>query len=72
MYTKLNIIHLASMIPQLADSNYYLQGLFIMYRKMLCSQYFHNIFTTNHRWLIVISLNLNLTLKLFFYYNNNN
>ena len=72
MYTKLNIIHLASMIPQLADSNYYLQDLSIMYRKMLCSQYFHNIFTTNHRWLVVISLNLNLTLKLFFYSNNNN
>ena len=72
MYTKLNIIHLASMIPQLAYSNYYLQDLFIMYREMLCLQYFHNIFTTIHRWLVVISSNLNLTLRLFFYFKNNN
>ena len=42
MYTKLNIIHLASMMPPLADSNYYLQYLFIMYREILCQQYFHN------------------------------
>ena len=26
--------------------------------------YVHNIFTTNHRWLVVIGSNLNLTLKL--------
>ena len=34
--------------------------------------YIHNIFTTNHRWLVVISSNLNLTLRLLFYSNNNN
>ena len=28
--------------------------------------YVHNIFTTNHRWLVIISSNLNLTLKLLF------
>jgi len=27
--------------------------------------YDHNIFTTNHKWLITISFNLNLSLKLF-------
>ena len=29
-------------------------------------------FTTNYRWLVIISLNLNLTLRLLFYPNNNN
>ena len=28
--------------------------------------YVHNIFTTNHGWLVIISLNLNLTLRLLF------
>ena len=39
---------------------------------MLRPQHFHNIFTINHRWLVVISSNLNLTLRLFFCPNNNN
>ena len=34
---------------------------------MLRLQYFYNIFTTNHRWLVVIGLNLKLTLRLFFF-----
>ena len=29
--------------------------------------YVYNIFTTNHRWLVVIGSNLKLTLKLIFY-----
>ena len=29
-------------------------------------------FTTNYRWLVVIGSNLNLTLRLLFYSNNNN
>ena len=33
---------------------------------------FYNIFTTNHRLLVVIGSNLNLTLRLLFYPNNNN
>ena len=33
-------------------------------KKMLRPQYFYNIFTTNHRWLVIISLNLNLILRL--------
>ena len=41
-------------------------------KKVLCPQYFYNIFTTNHKWLVVISSNLNLTLKLLFESNNNN
>ena len=28
--------------------------------------YVHNIFTTNHMWLVIISSNLNLTLRLLF------
>ena len=28
--------------------------------------YVHNIFTINHMWLVIISSNLNLTLRLFF------
>ena len=36
----------------------------ILTPKIKC--YVHNIFTTNHRLLVVISLNLNLTLRLFF------
>ena len=35
-------------------------------KKVLHPQYFYNIFTINHRWLIVISSNLNLTLRLLF------
>ena len=35
-------------------------------KNVLHPQYFYNIFTTNHRWLVVISSNLNLTLKLLF------
>ena len=34
--------------------------------------YVHNIFTTNHKWLIIIGLNLNLSLRLFFWPNDNN
>ena len=41
-------------------------------RDVLHPQYFYNIFTTNHKWLVVIGSNLNLTLKLLFYPNNNN
>ena len=35
-------------------------------KKILLLQYFYNIFTTNHRWLVIISSNLNLTLRLLF------
>ena len=35
-------------------------------KKMLRPQYFYNIFTTNHRWIVIISSNLNLTLRLLF------
>ena len=35
-------------------------------REVLQPQHFHNIFTTNHRWLVVIGSNLNLTLNLLF------
>ena len=41
-------------------------------REVLRPQYFHNIFTINHRWLVVIDSNLNITLKLYFCSNNNN
>ena len=41
-------------------------------KKMLRPQYFYIIFTTNYRWLVVISSNLNLTLRLPFWPNNNN
>ena len=34
--------------------------------------YVYNIFTTNHRWLVIIGSNFKLTLKLLFYLNNNN
>ena len=40
--------------------------------EVLRPQYFYNIFTTNHKWLVVIGSNLNLTLILIFYPNNNN
>ena len=35
-------------------------------------RYIHNIFATNHRWFVVIGSNLNLTLTLLFFPNNNN
>ena len=34
--------------------------------------YVNNIFTTNHKWLVVIGSNLNLILRLLFCPNNNN
>ena len=39
---------------------------FFYLKNVLRPQYFYNIFTTNHRWLVVISSNLNLTLRLLF------
>ena len=45
---------------------------FFFNREMLHPQYFYNIFTINHRWLVVIGSNLNLTLRLLFCPNNNN
>ena len=41
-------------------------------KEMLRPQYFYNVFTTNYRWLVVIGSNLNLTLRLHFFPNNNN
>ena len=41
-------------------------------REMLRLQQFYNIFTTNHRWLVVIGSNLKLTARLSFCPNNNN
>ena len=38
----------------------------IILSRLVRSQHFYNIFTTNHRWLVVISWNLNLTLRLLF------
>ena len=35
-------------------------------KKVLHPQYFYNIFTRNHRWIVTISSNLNLILRLFF------
>ena len=35
-------------------------------KNVLRSQYFYNTFTTNHGWLVIISSNLILTLRLFF------
>ena len=35
-------------------------------KRVLRSQYFYNTFITNHRWLIIISSNLILTLRLLF------
>ena len=40
--------------------------------EMLRLQQFYNIFTTNHRWLVVIGSNLKLTARLPFCPNNNN
>ena len=34
--------------------------------------YVYNIFITNHKWLIIIDLNLNIILRLLFCPNNNN
>ena len=41
-------------------------------REMLRLQQFYNIFTTNHRWLVVIGSNLKLIARLPFCPNNNN
>ena len=40
--------------------------------EVLRPQNFYNIFTINYMWLIVIGLNLNLILRLFFCLKNNN
>ena len=36
-------------------------------REILCPQYFQNTFTTNYKWYVIISSNLNLLLKLLFF-----
>ena len=36
-------------------------------RELLYPQHFYNIFTTNFRWQVIISSNLNSQLKLLFY-----
>ena len=41
-------------------------------KEMLHLQQFYNIFTTNHRWLVIIGSNLKLTTRLHFCSNNNN
>ena len=46
--------------------------LSIFFLEVLRPQYFYNIFTTNHWWLVIIGSNLNLTLRLLFCPNNNN
>ena len=35
-------------------------------KKVSCPKYIYNIFTINHMWLVIISSNLNLTLRLLF------
>ena len=37
------------------------------FREVLCPQYFQNTFTTNYKWYVIISSNLNLLLKLLFF-----
>ena len=39
---------------------------FFFFWEVLRPQHFYNIFTTNHRWSVVIGSNLNLTLRLLF------
>ena len=41
-------------------------------KEVLHLQYFYNIFTNNHKWLVIIGYNLNLSMKLFFCPTNNN
>ena len=36
-------------------------------REVLYPQYFQNTFTTNYKWYVIISSNLNLLLKLLFF-----
>ena len=49
-----------------------LQMPIYFFLEVLRPQYFYNIFTTNHWWLVIIGSNLNLTLRLLFCPNNNN
>ena len=53
-----------------------IRGVFFVLLKIIKKKkkkrcYVYNIFITNHWWLVVIDSNLNLTLKLLFYPNNN-
>jgi len=45
---------------------------FCVNKEVLCPQQFYNTSTTNHRWLVVIGSNLNLSLKLLFCLTDNN
>ena len=47
-----------------------LRGLKIVIK--IENYYVYKIFVTNHKWLVVTSSNLNLSLRLHFYLNNNN
>ena len=46
------------------------EGSFNIIQQLLWK--FHNIFITNHSWLVIVGYNLNLSLKLLFCPTNNN
>ena len=60
---------LKSKDTQVSDLNFYFFAKHF-FEKKKC--YIYNIFTTNHRWLVIIDSNLKLTLRLLFCPDNNN
>ena len=54
------------MLWKYCDHNIHLFFIGFARKKTKEKYYVHNIFTTNYRWLVVISSNLNLTLRLLF------
>ena len=65
MGKKLNGI-MAMSLPKMGEKKIVAKIWEEILKKVLRLQYFYNTFTTNHKWLIIISSNLILTLRLLF------
>ena len=63
---KLNGIMAMSLSKMRGKKNVVVEIWEEILKKVLRLQYFYNTFTTNHRWLVIISSNLILTLRLLF------
>ena len=63
---KLNGIMAMSLLKMGGKKNFVAEIWEEILKKVLRSQYFCNTFTTNHMWLVIISSNLILTLRLLF------
>ena len=57
---------MAMSLPKMGEKKIVVKIWEEILKKVLRLQYFYNTFTTNHRWLVIISSNLILILRLLF------